>query len=184
MPIFLDFEASSLTESSFPIEIAWVFEDGRSRTFLIRPAPRWTGWSRKSEAIHGISRQTLMAEGTEISEIVNEMIGTLSGKDLVASAPWWDGKWLGDLLQAAGLPRHSLQIRETDEAFEDAARTALGSAATGDALISLVDDIDTGSEPKRPAHRALPDALVDWQRWIRIAQYPKEEARKQPGSAQ
>jgi hypothetical protein len=32
------FGASSLNKKSYPIEIARVFEDGRSRSFLIRPA--------------------------------------------------------------------------------------------------------------------------------------------------
>lgn len=75
MLVFLDFEASSLTKHSYPIEIAWVFEDGRSRTFLIRPAPGWTDWSAKAEAIHGISRELLEHEGAEITVIVQEMMG-------------------------------------------------------------------------------------------------------------
>ncbi|MEK1875915.1 MAG: transcriptional regulator, partial [Rhizobium altiplani] len=37
MIVFLDFEASSLSKHSYPVEIAWVFEDGRSRSFLIKP---------------------------------------------------------------------------------------------------------------------------------------------------
>jgi hypothetical protein len=39
MPVFLDFEASSLSKHSYLVEVAWVFEDGRSRSFLVRPAP-------------------------------------------------------------------------------------------------------------------------------------------------
>jgi hypothetical protein len=39
MIVFLDFEASSLARHSYPIEVAWVFEDGASEAHLIRPAP-------------------------------------------------------------------------------------------------------------------------------------------------
>lgn len=38
---FPGFEASSLSDRSYPIEVAWVFQDGRSEDHLI--APRWPG---------------------------------------------------------------------------------------------------------------------------------------------
>lgn len=47
MVVFLDFEASSLAKLSYPIEVAWVFEDGASETHLIQPAPQWTDWDGK-----------------------------------------------------------------------------------------------------------------------------------------
>ena len=59
MIVFLDFEASSLSKHSYPVEIAWVFEDGRSRSFLIKPKSGWTDWSADAEKIHGISRDRL-----------------------------------------------------------------------------------------------------------------------------
>ena len=63
MRVFLDFEASSLGKNGYPIEVAWVFEDGDSESFLISPIGRWTGWDAAAEAIHGISREQLAAEG-------------------------------------------------------------------------------------------------------------------------
>jgi len=116
MLVFLDFEASSLSKHSYPIEIAWVFEDGRSRTFLLKPAP---DWSAKAEAIHGIPRELLEREGADTTVIVQEMMATLIGADLVASAPSWDGKWLSALLIAGGQPRHALRLRKSDEAFRE-----------------------------------------------------------------
>jgi hypothetical protein len=38
MRTFLDFEASSLSDESYPVEVAWVFEDGHAESHLIRPA--------------------------------------------------------------------------------------------------------------------------------------------------
>jgi hypothetical protein len=64
MLVFLDFEASSLSKQSYPIEVAWVFEDGESEEYLIRLAPLWTDWDPAAEAIHHIRRATLLADGT------------------------------------------------------------------------------------------------------------------------
>ncbi len=90
MLVFLDFEASSLSKQSYPVEVAWVFEDGRSRAFLIRPAPDWTDWSSEAEAIHGISRELLEKEDVAVSIIADEMVKTLSGHDLYAR--WCNGR--------------------------------------------------------------------------------------------
>jgi hypothetical protein len=45
LPVFLDFEASSLRERSYPNEVGWVFEAG------------------KAEAIHHIARERPCEEG-------------------------------------------------------------------------------------------------------------------------
>lgn len=172
MLVFLDFEASSLSKKSYPIEIAWVFEDGRSRSFLIRPAPGWTDWSTEAEAIHGISRQMLATEGVAISTIVAKMVATLSGHELYASAPSWDGKWLSTLLRAAGHPRHELRLRKSDEAFMDVARAALKTTTEGN-LVDLINDVIDRTEPPSPVHRALPDALLEFERWKQV----REETR-------
>jgi hypothetical protein len=50
MLAFLDFEASSLGKKSYPIEVAWVFEDGTSESHLIKPAPEWTDWDPAAQA--------------------------------------------------------------------------------------------------------------------------------------
>ena len=44
MRVFLDFEASSLSKDSYPIEVGWAGEDGSTEAHLIRPAPDWTDW--------------------------------------------------------------------------------------------------------------------------------------------
>lgn len=94
MKVFLDFEASSLADDSYPIEVAWVFEDGRSEAHLIAPAPEWTDWDVKAEAIQGIARAELVARGTRAAQVAARMVAELSGHDLFASAPSWDGKWM------------------------------------------------------------------------------------------
>ncbi|MFT8246485.1 hypothetical protein [Roseomonas sp. BN140053] len=48
MLYFLDLEASSLHYGGFPIEVAWVAEDGVGEVHPISPAPGWGEWSNAS----------------------------------------------------------------------------------------------------------------------------------------
>ncbi|WP_133709831.1 transcriptional regulator [Rhizobium sp. BK313] len=179
MIVFLDFEASSLGKKSFPIEVAWVFEDGRSRSSLIRPVADWTDWSCEAEAIHGISRELLETEGAPAEQIAREMIDVLSGRELYASAPSWDGKWLSVLLRAAGMSRHALRLNKSDDAFLAVARESMGTKYSELEISGLVDQIIKESEPtSSPAHRALPDALLELDRWNMV----REAAAKRVAS--
>lgn len=172
MLVFLDFEASSLSRTSYPIEAGWVFEDGRSESHLIRPAPGWDDWDPAAERVHGIARATLLRDGEPHDLVAARMVEVLAGHDLRASAPSWDGKWLSRLLRAAGLPRHSLRLRGSDDANVEAAQSALRHAVPAEKLgvtagncITLLQLRDrTGA----PAHRALPDAEAERQRWLNV----------------
>ncbi|WP_337270792.1 3'-5' exonuclease [Oryzifoliimicrobium ureilyticus] len=166
MIVFLDFEASSLNKNSFPIEIAWVFEDGRSRSTLIKPLPNWTDWSDRAQSIHGISKQELLSAGAQVEDLVSEMLEVLQSHELYASAPSWDGKWLSTLLRAAGRPRHALKLAKSDDAFAKAARLILGEDVSDPEITELVKTVIEESEPPvKPAHRALPDAMLELHRW-------------------
>ncbi|WP_313606671.1 transcriptional regulator [Rhizobium sp.] len=169
MLVFLDFEASSLSKHSYPIEIAWVFEDGTAKSYLIKPKPGWTDWSEKAEMIHGLSREQLEREGVDISTIVEEMMATLVNADLLASAPSWDGKWLSTLLRAGGQPRHVLRLRKTDEALKEVAKSICADISEQD-LGVLVDQVIRETAPAAPAHRALPDAILERERWLAVRQ--------------
>jgi hypothetical protein len=170
MKVFLDFEASSLADRSHPIEVAWVFQSGRSESHLIRPAPHWTDWSGEAEAVHGISREMLSAEGEPHDQVARRVLEALSDQELFASAPSWDGKWLSALLRAADLPRHALRLRDTDAALRDTAAEILAPVFAGPRLDTEVHNLVArasvgGSEP--PIHRALPDALGEYGKWLR-----------------
>ncbi|MDE1994529.1 MAG: transcriptional regulator [Rhizobiaceae bacterium] len=178
MIVFLDFEASSLSKKSFPIEVAWVFQDGLSRSSMIRPAADWTDWSSEAEAIHGISRERLEAEGVLPEQIAGEMMDVLSGHQLYASAPSWDGKWLSVLLRAAGFPRHALRLEKSDDAFLAAAREFMGAKFAEPQISALVEEIIRNSGAKASAvHRALPDALLELDRWNMVRKTAMERAR-------
>ena len=171
MFVFLDFEASSLGKHGFPIEVAWVFEDGAEETHLIRPAPDWTEWNAAAEAIHRIPRDRLEQEGEPHEAVARRMVECLTGHDLLASAPSWDGKWLSLLLRAAGLPRHALRLRDTEEAWAETARDLLQGVVAPQDLEAEVESLLTLAEVRddaEPAHRALPDAQAERARWLAV----------------
>lgn len=183
MFVFLDFEASSLSKRSRPIEVAWVFEDGRSEAHLIRSAPGWDDWDAQAQAIHHIDRGTLETDGSPHEVVAKRMVEVLAGHDLFASAPSWDGKWLSALLRAAGLPRHSLRLRDTEEAQRETAAAILADWIGPDDLARAVEDLvvltDFRERSGPPAHRALADALDEHRRWIAV----REAALRQRAEA-
>lgn len=172
MRVFLDFEASSLSRDSYPIEVAWVFEDGRGESHLIRPAPDWTDWSAAAEAIHGIRRSTLEADGEPVAEVAARMVAVLSGHRLYASAPSWDGKWLSALLRGAGLPRHALRLSDSEAArAETAAELVAPKVAPEDrpAIVAAILASVAETLDRQPvAHRALADAEQERQAWLEV----------------
>jgi len=171
MKVFLDFEASSLSERSYPIEVGWVFQDGRTESHLIAPAPTWDDWDNAAEVIHRISREMLVDQGEPHDVVANRMVEALSGHDLFASAPSWDGKWLSTLLRSAGLPRHALRLRDTDEALRETAsdilRAAVPPARLDVEVHNLVARASAGKDSP-PAHRALADATGEYAIWLRV----------------
>jgi hypothetical protein len=172
MLVFLDFEASSLTKTSYPIEVAWVFEDGAEESHLIRPAPGWDDWDPAAERIHHIPRETLLSGGMAHDVLARRMIDRLSGHDLTASAPSWDGKWLSALLRAAGLPRHSLRLRDTEQAQRDTARSLLADCVPAERIEIELEKLREGAVSPRqtrpPRHRALEDAREERARWLAV----------------
>jgi hypothetical protein len=181
MRVFLDFEASSLGRHSYPIEVAWVFEDGGGESHLIRPAPGWTDWAVAAETIHGIGRDTLVAEGRPVKEVASRMVELLTGHDLYASAPSWDGKWLSTLLRAAGLPRHALRLRDTEAARFDAAADKLRYTVAPEALAASVAavlaDVSQWLALQPVRHRALADAEQERQAWLEAGRRAADLAR-------
>lgn len=174
MIVFVDFEASSLGKRGFPVEVGWVAEDGTEEAHLIRPAPDWEEWSEEAEAIHGLTRERLQREGTPHDVVARRMVAVLDGHELYASAPSWDGQWLSRLLRAAGLPRHALRLRDTEEAQERLALAVMEGSSLPDAaraervkeVLRAAREAAEGAGP--PAHRALEDARAELRLWREV----------------
>ncbi len=184
MLVFLDFEASSLAKRSYPIEVAWVCEDGRSEAHLIRPAPDWTDWSEEAEAIHRIPRQTLLEDGTPHDVVARRMVEVLTGHDLLASAPSWDGKWLSALLRSAGFARHTLRLHDSDDCFRDYAVQVLAPvvprAELAETVATLLEHTEVRAPGETPAHRALADAVEEHARWLAVQAAADALSRSRP----
>lgn len=178
---FVDFEASSLEEHSYPIEVAWAFEDGTSYSTLIRPAMDWSDWSMDAESIHRISRELLWANGAPVEVVAHLMLKQLEGHSLFASAPSWDGKWLSVLLRAAGLPRHALRLARSNDALVALAAEILGPTWSSTSINAFVADAISGLQLGLPAHRALPDAQAELSKWRNVGRRAVARAKQSGG---
>lgn len=110
---FLDFEASSLCEGSWPVEVglSWIATDGKilTREWKIRKEPDWSedAWSAASAKIHGISRASLehaMAAG----DVAQQLATAAEGMTVVSDAPKYDEYWLKCLFRAGSEETFSL----------------------------------------------------------------------------
>jgi len=184
LAVFLDFEASSLGRKGFPIEVAWVFENGEGESHLIRPAEGWTEWAASAEAVHRSPRDLLDREGKPAAEVARRALEALSGHRLYASAPSWDGQWLSRLLRAGGLPRHSLRLRDTEEARAEAVAAALEAAGVPPKerqplADPILEEAQRRAKDAKPAHRALDDARRERDVWLDVRRRAREAAARQ-----
>lgn len=180
---FLDLEASSLLPGSFPIEIAWVDEDGRGESHLIRPPERWLrrdrgmpGWSAESERVHGIGLQQLLDQGEPVEEVARRAKEALLGSTVIVAsdAPDFDGRWLATLLDAGGV-RTRATLVEVSRVYVLACAPLLRAISPSDkhaiaAVQGLILEIEEREERRdQVRHRALPDAEKLWRTWRAIA---------------
>lgn len=104
----IDFEASCLPAfgASYPIEVALVAVDGQVLvSALIKPHARWENmaWDPAAEALHGISRAWLEAEGRPAFEVLMDLNLAAEGYRVVSDSGL-DEVWLQRLFMATGVP--------------------------------------------------------------------------------
>ena len=97
--VVIDFEASSLPmPGSYPIEVAVAYVDsGATKSWLIRPIQGWLDrgiWDPRSEKLHGLSRERLLAEGRPIEDVQIELAETMEGLRALSDAVTADSYWL------------------------------------------------------------------------------------------
>lgn len=99
IPPILDFEASSLSDTSYPISAGLLY-GGKIYYWLIKPQTDWIDWSLASQAIHGIKRSTLLDTGCEANQVSQELQTILMQEPVIYSDnPYWEQKWLNCLGQ-------------------------------------------------------------------------------------
>lgn len=154
-PAILDFEASGLGASSYPIEVGVALGDGRKFCSLIAPLPQWQHWDPRAEALHGIGRELLAARGRAPAEVATELNGLVGEATLYSDGWVVDSTWFGQLFRAAGVaPRFRLSPLELILDEEQMANWH----AVKDAVLA---------EHAAQRHRASFDAFVIQETWWR-----------------
>ena len=135
---FVSVMSSRLLRDGFPIEVAWVDEDGQGESHLIRPWKRWLRRSRDvperipaSAAVDGISLDRLMDTGEPVKEVARRAAEALfaPGVITVSQQHAYDWRMLDTLFRAgwriATRPPADRRLRQ-DRSLLSAACTAPG----------------------------------------------------------
>jgi len=95
---FIDFEASSLNQqNSYPISVGIVHQS-KTHYWLIKPKSCWTDWDKKAEQLHGLSKEFLITNGKEPSEVIEKITALLGTQcTLYSDNPFWELLWLNRL---------------------------------------------------------------------------------------
>lgn len=150
--LFLDFEASSLSGGSWPVEIgyAWV-EAGtvRSRATLIAPRADWSmaDWSDSAARVHNIPLAAVRA-GAPADAVAAET-DAFARFEVVSDNPRWDQTWL-DRLRAGRRRIEVGALRQALRRLDDRGATAMAQALFR----------------KGAPHRAGPDAERMARAWL------------------
>ncbi len=98
----IDVEASGLHFDSYPIEVAILSSD-QPQSWLIAPQPTWTHWDPNAEALHGITREMLRADGLSCTAVTQQLSAAIHREDrvLYSDAAEWDWDWIRTLYVGA-----------------------------------------------------------------------------------
>ncbi|WP_170330064.1 exonuclease domain-containing protein [Ruegeria arenilitoris] len=156
---FLDFEASSLSAISWPIEIGIARVVGGevvTGSRLIKPHPDWddAGWSEISAQVHGLSRAYLEAEGDDPQRVA-QWFKTENNGIAITDNPEFERRWLIRLLET-DLPFPKVQLLD----FDSYVRMSLIEEA---AIARVYQSLET---PGSPPHRAGQDAARLAKAWL------------------
>jgi hypothetical protein len=181
---FVDFEASSLTDGSFPVEIGWVSEDGLAESHLIRPEPSWTAWSWESQQVHGVSREQLHLEGRPAEWVARRVFEVLDpAKALcISDAVEHDQHWLELLMQTVATGSR-LMLMDVNMLLGQEVRPLVGHLqslglseedANHEAVRLVLEVEEEERRRTRMQHRALEDAMGLRWRWAEVRNRAKD----------
>lgn len=147
----IDFEASSLSEKSYPIEVG-ITNGEIDYDALIRPLPHWKDWSEESAEVHQMSRNLLSEYGIKADIVAHELNELLAGETVYCDSVTWDGFWAGVLFSDCGIQQH-FDIKDISELLPPDSK--LAGKYFGHKQCVLM----TGEYTE---HRALDDAKIIW----------------------
>ena len=155
-PAIIDIEASGFGGESYPIEIGFVLPDGRQQCTLIQPHADWQHWDSSAAAVHGISREVLIAFGKPPAQVAVWLNKNLAGLTIYSDSWGHDYAWLAALYQVANLtPSFKLEHLMLITPDVKAKRWQ-----------QIQKEIELELGLKR--HRASNDALILQRTWMRL----------------
>ncbi|MFZ3192544.1 MAG: hypothetical protein WA154_04960 [Moraxellaceae bacterium] len=121
MPVFLDFEASSLASGSYPIEVAWGSSEDSIESHLISPAAisTWTDWSIVAQQLHCLTREQLLSEGQPPIWVARRMNEQLADQIVYTDNPDYDGFWLDQLFKRSAGLKAKFRLAHIDDLLLD-----------------------------------------------------------------
>ncbi len=99
----LDVEASGLGSNSYPVEVGVVMADGTEYQAVIKPADSWEHWSEEAEAMHGLSREYIEANGQSIRQVCLDLNRLCRNETLYTDCWVHDLPWILKLFEQAGM---------------------------------------------------------------------------------
>ena len=162
----IDFEASSLSSESWPIEIglSWL-DEGEVRTWssLMRPSRSWSldDWSDESAAVHRIPIELVLA-APSVDVVAARFYEALGTRQFVSDAPDFETHWLTRMTEAADLPAKGTVL--------DFHRVSFANF-NGLALDLLYETIERKAVP----HRAGPDSARLVAGWCRTLAHQEDQ---------
>lgn len=114
----IDFEATGLGGTSYPIEVGIALADGRQHSWLIQPAADWVGWSEQAEEIHGITKSRLLSEGLPVAKVCERLNYYCADREFFSDCWVYDSSWLHLLFVTAGI-RQTFSLLPIEREFSE-----------------------------------------------------------------
>jgi hypothetical protein len=151
--LFVDLEASGLSDTSYPTEFGICGLDLKPTSFLIKPRPEWENaeWSPIAQLMTGIGKDLLQAEGIDADLAGERIEEAMAGRPVASDNTEEDSFWLQRLK-----PMWMHEGLRTIKEFEKNAVYDLSRQMGGEAFDRL---IRKARKLYPHPHRAGPDAM-------------------------
>jgi len=156
VPAIIDLEASGFGSQSYPIEVGFALSTGRLECTLIRPEPSWVHWDESAYAVHGITRELLLAFGKPVDQVAHWLNRQLKDTTIYSDAWAHDYAWLAILFDAAN----------TTPSFKLDHLARIMPECESARWNQLHQEIELELGLKR--HRASNDAVMLQRTWVRL----------------
>ncbi|HEY3300881.1 MAG TPA: hypothetical protein VGJ90_08935 [Methylophilaceae bacterium] len=156
-PIVIDVEASGFGAGSYPIEVGYVNEEGKTWCALIAPQDGWVHWDPEAEKLHQVSRETLRRHGKDAAAVAAHLNDVFQNKTVYTDAWMNDFTWMNLLFEVAGMQPH-FKLEDLRSVLTDEQQ-----AIWHEEKQAIMDEL------KLDRHRASTDAKVIQLTWVKTS---------------